>query len=267
MKLEKLDNNLVNPNNINNLTDLAAFASQNKIPSDAIMLDKNLLPSRGKFYPEQIYTRKLNTLAIKNLSTLTQDNVNNVINNVLKQCVYGIDTSKILIGDKIWLIFYLRSFTYNDFPFKLRGECPACHTVASYSYTLDKLDVTYLDKEVPDSIELPNGDKLKITFPTISTEAAMTQLKGNEQLVIDINPELLELSSYISNINGKNNTLYQGYEYLCNMPADAFSIFANELSEYVFSARPYANFKCVSCGEDIKLQMAFAPAFFMPKLR
>lgn len=263
MKSEKIDLNTINQNNVT----AAVAAMQGQVPPGAVMLDKNLLPSRGKYYPETIYVKKLNTLAIKNLSTLTQENVNNVINNIIQQCVLGINTSNILTGDKIWLIFYLRSFTYNDYPFTLRGECPNCHNIAPYQYVLKNLEVTYLDKDIPELFELPNGDKIKVTFPNISTEIAMNKIKTNDQIIMEINPELLELSSYISNINGKNNSLLQGYEYLVNMPADCFTVFANELSEYVFAAKPYALFNCKNCGTEMRLQMAFVPSFFMPNIK
>lgn len=263
MKQEKLDLNTINQNNVT----AAVAAMQGQIPPGAVMLDKNLLPSRGKFYPETIYVKKLNTLAIKNLSTITQDNVNNVINNTIQQCILGIDPHKILIGDKIWLIFYLRAHTFNDYPFTLRGECPNCKNIAPYQYVLKNLDVTYLDKDIPEEFKLPNGDVIKVTFPTLSTEAAMNKIKTNDQIIMEINPELLELSSYISNINGRNNSLLQGYEYLINMPADCFTVFANELSEYVFSAKPYAIFNCKNCETEMKLQMAFVPSFFMPNMK
>lgn len=263
MKSERLDLNTINQNNLNSAIDIL----QNQIPPGAVMLDKNLLPSRGKFYPDPIYVKKLNTLAIKNLSSLTQDNINNIINATIQQCLFGIDINKILIGDKIWLIFYLRSYTFNDYPFNMRGECHKCGNIGFYQYTLKDLDVSYLDKEIPEYLEMPNGDKLCITFPTISTEAAMNKIKTNDQIIMEINPELLELSSYISNINGKNNTLLQGYEYLINMDADCFSAFGNELSEYIFSAKPYALFKCKNCGEEVRLQLAFIPTFFMPNMK
>lgn len=263
MKSEKLDLNTITTNSVI----AQATAMQGQIPQGAVMLDKNLLPSRGKFYPETIYVKKLNTMAIRNLSTLTQENVNNVINNIIGQCVFGIDSSKILIGDKIWLIFYLRSYTFNDYPFTLRGECPECHNIAPYDYVLKRLDVTYLDKDVPEVIELSNGDKIKLKFPTLSTEVAMNKIKTNDQIIMEINPELLELSSYIGNINGKNNSLLQGYEYVINMDANIFAEFANELSEYVFSAKPYAIFNCKNCNAEMRLQMAFVPSFFMPKMK
>lgn len=263
MKAEKLDLNTVNQSNVGEIS--AEINSQP--PRGAVMLDKNLLPSRGKFYPETIYVKKLNALNIKNLATLNESNINNVINNVLASCIWGMDYNKILIGDKIWLIYYLRAFTYDDIPFTLRGSCDNCGNIKNYQFYLKNLDVTYLDKEVPEYIELPNKDKITLTYPTISTEAAINRLKNDQNIMIEINPELLELSSYILKINDVKQSLYKAYEYVCEMDAKSFSHFTNEMSELLFNAKPIARFKCDSCGEEVVLPMPFIPSFFLPKIK
>ena len=262
MKSEKLDLNNVNQSNVGDVTS----QMKDQPPKGSIMLDKGLLPSRGKFYPEQIYVKKFNTLNIKNLATINENNINNVINNVIANCVWGIDPGKIMIGDKVWLIYYLRSYTYDDIPFIIRGTCDECGTIKNYEFHLKDLDVTYLDKEVPDYIELSSGDKITLTFPTISTEGAINRLKNDQNIVLEINPELLELSSYILKVNDQKLSLYKAYEYICNMDAKSFSVFTNEMSELLFSAKPVAKFKCPSCGEELLLPMPFVPSFFLPKI-
>lgn len=262
LKSEKFDLNTVNQSNLSSVV----AELQNQPPKGSVLLDKTLLPSRGKFYTEDIWVKKLNTLNIKNLATLTESNVNQVINNIIGSCLYGINSDKILIGDKVWLIFYLRAFTYNDLPFQLRGECEHCGNISNYNYTLKNLSVTYFDTELPEYIELSNGDKLVIKFPTLSTEAAINRLKHDNNVIIDINPELLELSSYIFKINDKQVSLYSAYEYICQMDAMDFSKFTNEMTELIFSAKPYAEFKCPVCGEDMILPMSFSPTFFLPKI-
>lgn len=262
LKSEKFDLNTVNQNNLSSVVN----ELQNQPPKGSIKLDKNLLPSRGKFYPNDIWVKKLTTLNIKNLATITENNVNQVINNVIASCLYGIDSNQILIGDKVWLIFYLRSFTYNDLPFNMRGECEHCKNITNYKYVLNNLKVSYFDTELPEYIELSNGDKITIKFPTLSTESAINRLKNDQNVIIDINPELLELSSYIFKVNDKQVSLYSAYEYICNMDAMDFSKFTNEMTEYIFSAQPYAVFECPTCGEEVLLPMSFTPAFFLPKI-
>ena len=263
MKSEKLDLNNINQGNVG----VISQEINNQPPRGSVMLDKNLLPSRGKFYTDPIYVKKLNTLNIKNLATINENNINNVINNVLASCIWGIDTNKILVGDKIWLIYYLRAFTYDDIPFVLRGTCNNCGNIKNYKFFLKNLDVTYLDKDVPEYIELPNEDKITITYPTISTEGAINRLKNDQNIILEINPELLELSSYIYKVNDTKLSLYKAYEYICDLDAKSFSHFTNEMSELLFSAKPIAKFKCESCGEEIILPMPFVPSFFLPKIK
>lgn len=263
MKSEKLDLNNINQGNIGSISQ----EINNQPPKDSVLLDKNLLPSRGKFYQENIYIKKLNTLNIKNLATINENNINNVINNIIASCVFGIDTGKILVGDKIWLIYYLRAFTYNDMPFTLRGTCDKCGNIRNYDFVLKNLDVLYLDKEIPEYIELPNKDKITLTFPTISTESAINRLKNDQNIILEINPELLELSSYILKVNDEKMSLYRAYEYICQIDALSFSHFTNEMSELLFSAKPVAKFTCPHCGEEILLPMPFIPSFFLPKIK
>ena len=78
MKSEKLDLNNITQSNVGEVS--AQINSQP--PKGAVMLDKNLLPSRGKFYQETIYVKKFNTLNIKNLATINENNINNVINHI-----------------------------------------------------------------------------------------------------------------------------------------------------------------------------------------
>ena len=267
MKSEKLDLNQIN--RMSNTNDFAAVAAEveNKLPADAVKLDKTLLPSRGKLYPNDIYVKKLSTLNIKNLSTLNESNGNFVLNSVLSSCVFGIKTDDILVGDKLWLIFYLRAYTYDDFPFKIKHKCEHCENTVSLTYTLKNLKVDYLDKPIPNEIALLNGDNIKIKFPTIKSEAQNNRLVKSPDIIENINPELLNFAQNIAEINGKKVNVYpQAYEYVCNMDAQTFSKLVNDLTEYQFTVRPYAEFECPECGETVLETVPFSPVFFLPKL-
>lgn len=261
MKRESLDLNTVNNSN---LTDVIN-SLQNMPPKGAVLLDKSLLPSRGKLYNEDIYVKKISVKDIRSLAAIDESNIQGTINSVLQSCIYGIKINDILVGDKIWLIFYLRAFTYDDFPFPIRGTCDECNTIATYDYKLNNLDVLYLEKDVPDEIEL-GEDKIKISFPTIQTESDMIAVKTNDQCVDEISGDLLELAAYIRSVNGNELSLLKAYRYLNDMDAFTFSKFTNILTEYVFTAKPAAKFTCKKCGKEITLPISFVPAFFLPKV-
>lgn len=271
MKSEKLDLNTINPDTINsgNLGNIMT-AMMNQPPKGSIMLDKTLLPSRGKLYPDTLlYVKKLNPLNVKNLAVINSDNINKVINNVIATSIWGgpnFDYNTIYTGDKLFLIFYLRSYTYNDMPFRLRGECTECGNICNYDFTLSNLDIQYLDDDVPEYIELGNGDRIKIAFSTIATENAVNQLKNRQDVSIEINPELLELATYVKSVNDNELTLFKAYEYITELDAMSFSEFANTISKYLFCVKPEAKFKCPKCGEDIYLPMPFVSSFFLPNI-
>ena len=259
-KSEPID--LSNLNN-NNLGEVLSQL-QNAIPNSAVLIDKTLLPSRGRYYSDDIYIKKLSTLNVKNLASIDEKNISAVINNVIKSCVFNIDTNKILVGDKLWLIFYLRSFTYNDIPFKLRGKCEHCESILSFDYRLANLHVQYLDKDLPEFFQV-GKDKVKISFPTISTETEINKLKTNEQIVEDLLPDILDMAGYFTEVNGKSITLIQAYRYILNLDAEDFSNLTNDLNPYIFNAYPFAKFTCPICGEEVTLPVAFLPSFFLPK--
>ena len=263
MKSEKIEFN--NPK-IDTSSPTAVIKSlQSQPPKGSILLDKSLLPSRGKFYEENIYVKKLSALSIKKLATLTEKNADITFNNMIMSSLWGIDYDKILVGDKLWFVFYLRSLTYNDLPFKIKETCPYCNTITNYDYVLKNLDISYYDNELPEYFEI-NGDKIEVKFPTISTEAACKKIENDPNVLMDIDKELLTFSSYIYKVNGEKYSLMRAYEYMTEMSGMDFSKFSNELSEHMFIAKPFAKFICPHCGEEVEYQIPLTPPFFMPKI-
>lgn len=265
MKSEKID--ISNDPKNNSLNSILADI-KNQPPKGAILLDKNLLPSKGMFYQDKIYVKKLSTINIKKLATITEQNSNFVINNILKSSIWdgnGFDYTKILVADKIWLIFYLRSFTYNDIPFKVRHKCKNCDTIAHYDFVLKNLAVTYYEKPLPEYFDI-NGDQITIEYPTINTEMTVDKIKNDPNVDLDIDTGLLDFSSYITKINGRDVSLITAYEYLTELDGMSFTKFTNLVSDYMFIATPYGKFKCAHCDEEIEVPIPFSPSFFLPKI-
>lgn len=262
MKSEKID---ISTNPSTNSLEKIITEFENQPPKNSILLDKSLLPSKGVLYPEKIYVKKLSTINIKKLATITEQNSTFVINNILMSCLWGIDVNKILVADKLWLVFFLRAHTYNDLPFRLRGTCKACDTISNFDYVLKDLLVTRYEKPLPEYFDV-NGDQVQVRFPTISTEAAVEKIKNDPNAAFDIDPGMLDFSSYIYKINGKEVTLVTAYEYICELDGMSFSKFTNAVSEYMFTATPTAVFECPHCGEQVEITVPFSPSFFLPKI-
>lgn len=237
--------------------------------SNAVMLNKELLPSRGKYYAEDIFIRKMNAKEIKDLSLVNPDNANAIFNKIIGSCIEGIELNKILLYDKIWLIYYLRDITYNGMPFKIKSKCPECGKNVILEYTLPNLSVTYADTDLPESIELPNGDKVTPKYPTIGTEIQINRLKNDPNVITEIDEEIMTICSHITEINGEHVTLFEAYEYFAddeNAKGSGFDFasFVHSMAPYVFGAKPVGKFTC-TCGQEIVETVPLTPDFFLPK--
>ena len=154
MKSEKIEENgMVNAGG--SMADIAmAVASQQK--KNYTVLNKDMLPSKGKYYQGDIQLKKLSTIDIKNLSTLTPDTIDGIINGIVSRCVLGINVNDILVGDKYWLIFYLRNLTYNDYPYSVKYKCESCGKSGLKKTTMKDSIVNYIKDDFSPEYTMDN---------------------------------------------------------------------------------------------------------------
>ncbi|SRR5690554_201137 len=233
--------------------------------ADSILLNFDFLPSKGKFYNDKIFVKKLSTIDIKNLNTMTESNANAVLNGVLSNCIVsGIDVNSIVQGDKIWFLFYLRSITFNDHPIQTKNHCKECGRNFEKGFVLKDIPVNYLSDEFSEFLELDSGIKLQVQFPTIGHEIKANQLKRNDQIIESIDSELLDISCYIKSVNGKELSLFKAYEFIKNMNPIDFVEFSSYMIDYNIGLVPTVSVEC-SCGNTIEKRIEFGSEFFMPK--
>lgn len=251
---------------VDELTEAAAVKPIAK-NNNEILLNKELLPSRGRYYPGDIHVRKLNAKEIKDLSTIKAATANGVFNAILADCIKGIELKDILLNDKLWLIYYLRSITYNDMPFPVRVTCPSCGRKTTEMFTLNRLNVTYADTPLPEEIKLPNGDVITPCWPTIGTELQINRLKNDENVVEVIDEDIMTICAHIKAVNGKPMDLFHAYMYFTGEDSRGsgmdFGAFCQGLKPATFGARPLFTTDCV-CGEEIYSEITLSPSFFLP---
>jgi len=232
-----------------------------------VTINKSLLPSKGRYYDGDITARKLSAIEMKELSKVRKENANNIFNKILNSALDGISVGKIKVNDKLWLIYYLRSITYDDQPMKVIGKCKKCGAEKLYDYRLSDLIVVYLENELPEELELPNGDKLTLEFPDIETEIEVERTKANPAFIENIDSDMLTVASNVKTINGSPVSIYEAYTYFTrgNGSAKDFSRLVSTLRKYTFGAIPYAEYKC-ECGEKAYAEISMSPEFFLPEI-
>ena len=235
--------------------------------SNKILINKDLLPSKGKYYKTDLYSRKLSAIEMKELSKVTRESVDRVFNSTIASAIDGIELADVQRNDKLWLIYYLRSITYNDIPMKVQGECKSCGKKDWYDYRLMNLDVVYAEKELEKELVLPNGDTLELRFPTIGDEIEIARTKNNPAYIENIDADVMTVASHISSINGETVSIYEAYTYFARGKGSAldYAKLVSHLKKFAFGARPYAKFQC-SCGEYAEAEVPLTTAFFLPEI-
>lgn len=233
-----------------------------------IPIDKNLLPSRGRYYKSDLFCRKLTAIETKDLSKLKTSTVNSVFNQVLSGAISGIEVEDIMLNDRLWLIYFLRSITYDDIPFKVFGTCPICGDSGWYEYKLRDLDVTYANEDLERELELTNGDRVTLSFPTIGDELEIARTKADPNLMENIDVDVMTVASHIRSINGEPVSIYEAYVYFSRGKGSAkdYSRLLTHLRKYAFGASPKGAFKCRKCKQSLLVDIPLGSDFFLPEI-
>lgn len=243
-----------------------AIAAQQK--KNQTVLNKDLLPSKGKYYNNDLFVKKMSTIDIKNLSSLNADTLDGIINSIIAHNVSGINVNDILVSDKFWLLFYLRNLTYNDYPFYVKYKCDVCGKMSTIKTTMNDFIVTYIKEDFNPKYTLDNGDEIEIGFPTIGNEVSMKQILNEPDKYIvtgEIDDRLLNIACYIKSLNGVKISIMKAYDYICNLDAVSFTNYCNYMADIDFGVKPYYELEC-ECKNKIIVPISLTPDYFMPKI-
>lgn len=127
------------------------------------------LPSQGLLYADGTSRVKLRPFTYDDerqlKTTATASNPDKVIDTLLHNCVEGIDITKLLPHDRLYILFRLRGISYGD-TYPLSHDCVSCGITSKLDLSINTLETTPLTKEhmiftLPDSeqeaeIKLPS---------------------------------------------------------------------------------------------------------------
>lgn len=231
------------------------------------------LPSCGRTYLNGIefFGRPLKVLEVKKLSSMTDVNMDYIINDILKRTIKGLDLDSLLMGDKLYLIFWLRANTYKESGFTVPFTCNLCEAEESYDFTLDNLQIKYLtDKYSEDKLIFTanNKDKIKFHLLTVKEEPIKDKFKSQfGQVIKGIDDDILDIAMCIDSINGDDLKLFDIYNYLVDISPSEFSYITSYIRQFDFGTLPVLNVKCNSCGGDSPVAVTFREDFFFPRYK
>jgi len=234
------------------------------------------LPTKYKLYPDgtMIKARPLKVIEIKKLTALTEDNADNIVNDILRKTVRGIDINEIYSADKMYILLWLRANSFRDNRYVVGFNCNMCSKETSYHFDISNVIVDYLNDEYNpnDTLSLSNGDVLKFKLLQIKDELALKSFNMKHRSIFEksgeeVDDELLSISFMIDTINGHNEDSIKKYEYLLNMDPGDFASLTTKLSKTNVGIKSYMNVKCTECGGESQVGLTFHSDFFLPAYR
>lgn len=234
------------------------------------------LPTKYRLYPEGtvIKARPLKVLEVKKLTSINEYNADQVINDILRKCIRGIDVNELYISDKLYLIFWLRANSFRDNEYVVDFACPKCQKESNYHFNIDCVNIDpikdgYSEKTI---MKLSNGDEITLRLLKVKDEIGIDSFKDRYESIItssgdEVEDELLGLSFMIETINGKHLDPLTKYNYLLGLNAQDYSNIDTYVNENIVGVKPYMNVTCNQCGGESQIGISFRPDFFLPKYR
>jgi hypothetical protein len=245
----------------------------------------NDIPSRHFFYHNstKILGRRMNVSEVKKAAHLNSDNFDFIINSILSSAISGVDIGDIKVGDKFYLMLWLRANTFRDNSFKVDYNCPLCLNeldkklkadkdykptekeleTSRFHFDLSQLKINYLPEDF--NRRKKYGDlEIEIDYESVSMEEYKnTLIKDDPQL----DKEILEVAANIGRINGKEYMLTEKYHILSNEMDPEHYV---ELEEYInknkFGIADTMIVTCNKCGGKPPIGVTFCREFMLPKI-
>lgn len=232
------------------------------------------LPSKFKLYPPgtKLYARPLKVVEVKMLSSMTEDNANYIINEILRKTIKGYNINELYVSDKLYLIFWLRANTYSDSGYSIEFDCPLCEHSTTYDFGLECLDIMDIKDEydIDKDVVLPGSKhNLKVAQLKIKDENNVKAfIDKNKKIPIKYDTDVLAIANVITHINGEEVTdLKEKYNYLLDIHPSDYAYLESYILHFEMGVNPYMDVKCNDCGGISPMAVTFRSDFFVPKFR
>ena len=234
----------------------------------------NDIPSKYRLYPEGtiLYGRPLKVPEIKMLATISSDNINYVLNDVIRRSITGFPIENLCVADKLYLIFWLRANTYKDSGYTIDFVCPNkdCKTRGKYEFELGSLQINYLSDKYDEGklVELPSHRSIKLRQLRVSDELRVENFKKqNASSSQCFDEDFLHIASVIYEIDGKSAGLIEAYDFITNVSPEDYAYIISYTNHYDFGVDPETPVVCAKCGGKTTVSVSFRPDFFVPKYK
>ena len=244
------------------------------------MLGNNvILPSKGIFYPN-LADGEVEVLPMKTGQEellAGRPEMIPILNSLILSCIpkikaIGMSPLDLLSGDRLFLLFMIRKFTYGPtYGFKIK--CPSCGLSFRKEINIpDDLETNeLLDGSISPFIATLSDKKTKLGFRLLTghdeIEIERFRTQAFKRGVKQGDPAYsYTIARHIVTINDKEVNLKESLEFVRDMVGMDSSILQNEIRNIEPGLSRDLELECKQCGYEIETALPFSAEFFRPKL-
>ena len=250
----------------------------------------NLIPSKYRLdYNNVLEVRSLTVQEVKRLADIDENNSIHIMNDIISKCCKNVPIDEMYLGDRLFLILWIRYNTFPNAKYKVPFTCPKCGD-STFHFKMDNLNVDYLDDGYDPELEIltNKGDTIRLSHLKVKHEKEIERFKNKKEIRIqyteqDLDTELLALASMITEINGKSTLIEResvvdgDYSIVTNLSktfpfvidggldTDDFVSILSYIQKYKIGINPVMHVTCEKCAGEFPMGFMFSPQFFIPQ--
>lgn len=250
------------------------------------------LPSKGLYYegkiPEgRIEVRPMSLVTEKILATARLAQSGESINQLYKKCVKfpdsSFDSQQLLVGDRTFLLFYLRGITHgNLYEFAVTCTNDSCKRISTHAYDLNDITIKHPDHQTePVKVKLPyfsqltsreiyvdvrfmrGADLQAMLKRRRNIERAINTIRNDQNSMID---SLIEdnINMVVMSVNGVVDR-HKIEQFVAKLHATDTAAIRNFIDNESPGPQTNIQIRCPHCDEEMKIDLPITDTFFRPK--
>ena len=214
------------------------------------------LPSDGLFYKDSVNKVSIRPFTfederlLKTMDFMQQDAGDRVLEQLLRNCVDGIDPSELTPLDRLYLLFRLRGISYGD-DYPMGADCTHCQESSELSLKISTLKITKLTKEMLVFIAPDSEVEIEVKLPR-------TQ---DNHLISNADKMIENMHMFVRSVGGvTDSTIIQ--EFIRRTTVRDIDTIRRSIYTPEYGMEDHFFYNCAGCGGKNRVNITLNEHFF-----
>jgi hypothetical protein len=214
------------------------------------------LPSDGLFYKDSVNKVSIRPFTfederlLKTMDFMQQDAGDRVLEQLLRNCVDGIDPSELTPLDRLYLLFRLRGISYGD-DYPMGADCTHCRERSELGLKISTLKITKLTKEMLVFIAPDSEVEIEVKLPR-------TQ---DNHLISNADKMIENMHMFVRSVGGvTDSTIIQ--EFIRRTTVRDIDTIRRSIYTPEYGMEDHFFYNCAGCGGKNRVNITLNEHFF-----